>query len=130
YKYDRSFALKSTELYKNELIISPKNAQDIVKTKTSIDERILNLATKYKKNNIYNIIRKYKDSLVGTKLERISLKSFRTGNEKEIYDVLKNASNKNDLNEEIDVLMLIDLIVKDTAFIEMSTELNQEIINV
>jgi hypothetical protein len=130
YRYDRLFATKSAEIYGNELIISPKNAQLIVIKKNEIDSQEQQLLIAYKNSDIYKQIRDFPEQLKGTNLQKFTLKKYNSSHASEIYNLL---SNQDDVQEKCygySLNELIDFSLNNIDFLKICQGFNEETLKI
>lgn len=128
YRYDRMFASKSTDFYKGELIVSPKNADVIVKKREEVDIKLKILLETYKTTKSYTILKQYSDLLKGTTVAKLAAKRFSAGSEKEIYQNLNIETPKENICDNLSIEELLDLITNDVSFLEICSNINEETI--
>ena len=128
YRYDREFASKSADIYKGELVISPKNANLIVSKKEEIDKKEIELFEAYKASSSYQVLKNYKDSLSKTILAKLSLKQLKVTNSKEIYQTLSTKWSDDTECDSLTIDELIDIAVNDISFLNNCININDETI--
>lgn len=129
YRYDKMFSSKSTDLYKGELIISPKNADVIVKTKQNIDDMLKKLLDIYKHTSSYAILKNYTDSLKDSPISKLAAKRFMGGSEIDIYKILSTELTTSDLCKNFSIEDLLDLMTMDVSFLDFCNDINEETIS-
>ncbi|WP_264229513.1 hypothetical protein [Acholeplasma laidlawii] len=130
YKYDREFASKSTEFYKNELIIAPKNAKAVVDNRSSMDENRKEVVFNYKKNDVYSELKKIDSKLYkAEKIYSFSLSSLKEGDHwNNICNELVNVYQKsNMICYDFSILELIDFASDKTSFFNQCLKSDEEI---
>lgn len=128
YRYDREFASKSADLYKGELVISPKNANLIVKKREEIDNIETLLLEAYKKSDSYKLLKEYKETFSKTDLEKLSLKQLKVTHTKEIYKILSKKWSDDDGLDVLGIEELIDIATNDISFLNNCIDVNENTI--
>lgn len=110
YKYDRTYVLKSSDIYKKKLIVAPKSAQNFVDISQKIDSVKSEFAKYYPKlSDITSVLNKKKDILKKTKLSLFTTKTITEDKAENIFKELADISKDRLKDTKLAIIDLIEM---------------------